>query len=217
VLVSGAGFFTLVCLLSSPMAVASGERTVELSAFRVIKRESGPVNYYSLAPGPQPYIHADYPVGAKTTVLGFRIPDDGRRAVGFLKWKWRALRLPRGGNECEESKGDSAAAVYVTWKRGLKWYSIKYVWSSVGPRGATCHRRRNLFRAQDTVIVESGPPLNEWRSVGLSLDREFRNHFENADARAEVPDLVGLGIMSDGDQTRSPSSADYADFVLGFR
>jgi hypothetical protein len=175
------------------------------------------VNYYSLVTGPPPYIHGAYPVGAKTTVLGFRIPDDGRRAVSSVKWKWRALGLPRGGNECQESKGDSAAGVYVTWKRGLKWYSIKYVWSSVGPKGATCHRRRNLFRAQDTVIVESGPPLNEWRSVEVILDREFRNHFENADVRAEVPDLVGLGIMTDGDQTRSPSSADYADFVLGFR
>jgi hypothetical protein len=29
-----------------------------------------------------------------------------------------------------------------------------------------------------------------------------------------VPDFMGVGIMSDGDQTRSDSSADYADFVL---
>jgi hypothetical protein len=197
--------------------VASHERSIDLSAFRVVERESGPLNYYSLVREPAPFIHSAYPVGAKTTVLGFRIPDDGRRAVGFLKWKWRALQLPRGGNECAASKGDSAAGVYVTWKRGLKWYSIKYVWSSMGPRGATCHRDRNLFRAQDTVIVESGPPLNEWRSVTVTLDREFRDHFENGDGRAKVPDLVGLGIMTDGDQTHSPSSADYADFVLGFR
>ena len=111
-------------------------------------------------------------------------------------------------------RGDSAAVVYVTWKRGLRWYSLKYVWSAVGPKGATCDKKRNPFRAKDTVIVESGPPLGEWRSVQMSPDVEFQNHFEDGDPTASVPDLVGVGIMSDDDQTNSPSEADYADFVL---
>lgn len=190
---------------------------VDLSAFHVIDRESGPLNYYTLVTQPSAYIHAAYPVGAKTTVLGFRIPDDRRHAVGALKWAWRAVQLPQGGNECADSKGDSAAVVYITWKRGLRWYTVKYVWSAVGPKGTTCHRKRNLFRAQDTVIVDSGPPLNEWRTVEIDPDREFRNHFEDGDAHAEVPDLVGIGIMTDGDQTRSPSSADYTRFVLTWK
>jgi hypothetical protein len=124
------------------------------------------------------------------------------------------MALPSGGNECADGNGDSSAVVYVTWKRGLRWYSLKYVWSSIGPKGATCDRKRNPFRAQDTIIVESGPPLGEWRSVTLSPDVEFRNHFEGGDHRASVPDLIGVGIMSDGDQTKSNSEADYADFVM---
>jgi hypothetical protein len=52
----------------------------------------------------------------------------------MLRRRWRALVLPRGGNECADERGDSAASVYVTWKRGLRWYSLKYAWSSVGPR-----------------------------------------------------------------------------------
>jgi len=40
--------------------------------------------------------------------------------------------------------------------------------------------------------------------------------FTNAggNPNADVPDLVGLGLMSDGDQTRSTSAADYATFQL---
>ena len=38
---------------------------------------------------------------------------------------------------------------------------------------------------------------------------EFRAHFEG-----DVPDFVGVGLMSDGDQTRSISAADYSGFVL---
>jgi len=77
-----------------------------------------------------------------------------------------------------------------------------------------CGSKRNPFVAQDTVIVDSGGPVGEWRTVRIVLDDEFRNHFENGDSQASVPDLVGIGIMSDGDQTRSPSVADYEGFVL---
>ncbi len=193
----------------------SRELHVDLHAFRVVTRDSGPVNYYTLVDqAPLPYIHAAYRPPYETTVLGYPLPEELRGSVSALRWKWRALALPRGGNECADGNGDSAAVVYVTWKRGLRWYSLKYVWSSVGPKGATCDRKRNPFRAQDTVIVESGPPLGEWRTVAITPDLEFRNHFEGGDRKASVPDLIGVGIMSDGDQTKSTSEADYADFVF---
>jgi hypothetical protein len=50
--------------------------------------------------------------------------------------------------------------------------------------------------------------------VALDLPREFRKHFEDGDAKADIPDLFGVGLMSDGDQTASPSSADFAGFTL---
>jgi hypothetical protein len=196
-------------------APSSPEVRFDLRAFRVVARDSGPVNYYSFVDGkPWPFLHAAYRPPYETMVLGYPIAENLRRSVASLQWKWRAVALPRGGNECAEGQGDSAAVVYVTWRRGFRWYAVKYVWSSVGPKGTTCDRKRNLVRAQDTVIVESGPPLQEWRMVTLSPDVEFRNHFENGDPQAEVPDLLGVGIMSDGDQTQSTSEADYADFVI---
>ena len=70
------------------------------------------------------------------------------------------------------------------------------------------------FVAQDTVVVDSGPPLDTWHTVDIDLAAEFRKHFADGAADAEVPDFVGIGIMSDGDQTHSESSADYASFVL---
>ena len=43
---------------------------------------------------------------------------------------------------------------------------------------------------------------------------EFRAHFENGNQRAEVPDFIGIGLMSDGDQTKSVSAADYTGFAI---
>jgi hypothetical protein len=48
----------------------------------------------------------------------------------------------------------------------------------------------------------------------IDLKGAFRRHFENGDPRAEVPSFMGVGIMTDGDQTNSRSVADYAQFVL---
>jgi hypothetical protein len=104
--------------------------------------------------------------------------------------------------------------VYVSLKRGLKWYTIKYVWSSVGPKGWTCDRKRNIFVAQDTVILKSGGPLNDWQSERIDLKAAFREHFEGNNPNADVPDFVGVAIMSDGDQTKSESAADYAAFSI---
>jgi hypothetical protein len=186
---------------------------VPLSRFRLVERASGPVNYYSLLPGPPAHIHSRFEPGFKTAVVGYPAESWQSRATR-LKWRWRAVTLPKGGNECQAGKGDSAAVVYVSWKRALRYYTLKYVWSAVGPRGAVCEKKRNPFLAQDTIIVESGSPLNEWRSVDLDLRAEFRKHFEGGDAGAEVPDFFGIGLMSDGDQTQSVSSADFADFTL---
>jgi len=196
-------------------AAEAGARRLPVADFRIVERESGPTNYYRLfKDADPPFIRAEYHPPYETTVLGVQIPDADRASARALSWRWRAVTLPKGGNECEAGKGDSAAVVYVSWRRTLRWYALKYVWSAVGPKGAVCDKKSNPFMAQDTVVLQSGAPLNAWRSERIDLKAEFRRHFENGDPQASVPDFLGVGIMSDGDQTHSDSSADYADFVL---
>ena len=196
-------------------AAAPGQVKLDVNSWHVVERESGPVNYYQVVNDPSmPFIHARYVPPTATTVLGVQIGDSDRKAAREVTWQWRAVTLPKGGNECADGQGDSAAVVYLTWKQTLKWYTLKYVWSTVGPRGAICDRKRNPFVAQDTVILQSGGPLNQWRSERIDLRQEFRKHFADGNPNADVPDFVGIGIMTDGDQTKSESSADYADFVM---
>jgi len=190
-------------------------RHFPVAAFKVVERESGPTNYYKLhRDADPPFIRAEYHPPFETTVLGVEVPDADRAAARTLSWRWRAVTLPKGGNECQEGKGDSAAVVYISWRRTLRWYALKYVWSAVGPKGAVCDKKSNPFAAQNTVVLETGAPLDVWKTERIDLKAEFRKHFEGGDPTASVPDFMGVGIMSDGDQTHSDSSADYADFVL---
>jgi hypothetical protein len=209
-----AGLALSIALLAAD-SDASELVPLPVKSFRVIERESGKVNYYTLVDDPvMPYIRARYKPPYETTVLGVQIEDADRQRARELRWSWRAITLPAGGNECADGKGDSAAVVYVSWKRGLRWYTLKYVWSSVGPKGWTCDRKRNPFVAQDTVILKTGGALGDWQSERIDLKAAFREHFCGNDPNAEVPDFVGVAIMSDGDQTKSESAADYAGFSL---
>src|SRR4051812_43848573 len=96
-------------------AGAASEIAIAPRAWRVIARHSGPVNYYSVVTDPAgDYVHARYEPPWATTVLGYPIPDGDRRTIKKLRWTWRAVTLPHGGDECNASTADSAAVVYVT-------------------------------------------------------------------------------------------------------
>ncbi len=217
-----------VAPVAEPSSTATGgsgrpadERVVKIDVhqFQLARDESGPVNYYTIVDDPGgDYIRSSYTPPTETAVLGWGVPEKMRRSVARVRWKWRALTLPVGGNECVSGKNDSAAVVYLTFKRGLRWYALKYVWSGVGPRGATCDKRRNILRAQDSIIVESGGPIGQWRTVEVDPEAEFHRHFDTGRTTTpEHPNFLGIGIMSDGDQTQSPSAADFGGFVVRYR
>lgn len=214
--VSSALTLALVACASTAWSQApAGEEHIDPKAWQLVTRESGPVNYYSVAEeGGTSFIRARYKPPYETAVYGYQLADADRQRVRKIRWNWRAITLPNGGDECADGREDSAAVVYVTWRRGLRWYAIKYVWSAVGTKGRTCARKRSPFVAQDTVIVDSGAPLSTWKTVEIDTKAEFRAHFADGDQNADVPDLLGIGIMTDGDQTKSESAADYGQFVI---
>jgi hypothetical protein len=146
--------------------------------------------------------------------MRFEVPAEHALEHHLLRWRWRALVLPVGGDECESARRDSAASVYVLWRRGLRTYGLKYAWSTVGQLGAICDRWNNPIIAGETIIVHSGGPLSTWVNESLDLDAEFRKHFEKGDPAASVPRLIAIAILSDGDQTHTRASADFGSFVL---
>jgi hypothetical protein len=202
--------FLAFAQISSPSTLVIGAKDWQL-----VREHSGPNNYYSaMSEGGVSFIRSKYVPPSKTSVVGWKTPEADRQRVKKVSWTWRVQKFPTDGDECVSSKADSAAVVYVTWKRFVRYYTLKYVWSSVGTKGKICDSKRNPFVAQDTVIVESGGPPGTWKSVGIDLASEYRNHFEGGNAKADVPDFIGIGLMSDGDQTQSESSSDFGDFTI---
>jgi hypothetical protein len=197
----------------SPAAAAAEDRELDLHGLRPIDR--GNRNYYDLRSDDHGvYVHAEYRPGDVATKQAFVLTDSDRRGRHRLTWRWRALVLPQGGNDCDPHKTDSAASVYVAWRRGLRWYGLKYSWSTTGPLGAVCDRRDNLIMRGETIVVRTGGPAGEWVSESIDVEAEFRKHFANGDPRADVPELIGFALLTDGDETHTAASADFGSFVV---
>jgi hypothetical protein len=204
-----------VFMLSTLASAASREYPLDIHALRVLERDSGPVNYYQwLEANGESYIHADYRAPLKTVTLFEPLPDKFRRGVHKLRWRWRALVLPKHGNECARGLGDSAAAVYVTWKKGMRWYSLKFIWSAEAKVGDTCNKTRNPFVFSDSVVLHSGHTSEGWVAEEVDVEEMFQKHFIDTGDTDRIPELQGIGLLSDGDQTQSESSADYAGFEI---
>lgn len=172
--------------------------------------------YYKSGTGEsgEPFLGGAYRTGMETVTMGIEVPGAWKQRARRIRWRWRVNAFPVGGDECTPGKGDSAASVNVAWKRGLKWYVLKYVWSSAAKLGAVCDRKRTIFLARDTIVLESGGEPGAWLSELVDIRKSFQDHFENGNPQADVPDLVGVAVLTDGDQTRSPAAAEWADFEL---
>lgn len=199
-------------------APASGSVVLDVHAFQVVEGPaSGPAVYYSVRDGPAgPVLSGAYLPGMQTVTLGVQVPQELRGRVRFLRWLWRASAVPVDGDECRADHGDSAASVSLAYKRGMRWYVLKYVWSASAPLGAVCDRKRSLLLARDTIVLERGPARETWLREVVDVRRAFIDHFAGGDPSAEVPELVGIGVMTDGDQTQSASGAEWAAFELAY-
>src|SRR5919206_3828949 len=195
---TGAALVVLAAAAVAPIALGAGggrsSQVLDVRSFRPVEGpSSGPAVYYQVVeePGGSTVLRGDYRPGLETVVMGAQIPEALRGRVRQLRWRWRVRAFPVGGDECGGSRGDSAASVLVTFKRGFRWYILKYVWSPVSPLGATCDRKRTLLLVRDTIILERAGPVGRWFNEVIDVRRAFIDHFENGNPRADVPDLVG--------------------------
>lgn len=126
----------------------------------------------------------------------------------YISFKWRARNLPEGGDERYGKTVDSAAGIYIVYKKkfGLIPESLKYVWSTTLPVGAAM--RRSGTGKPWMIVAESGEEtLGEWHTYAFNIYEAYKKTFGG-----EPPEkVIALGILSDANSTHSQAYADYDD------
>jgi hypothetical protein len=129
----------------------------------------------------------------------------------YLRWRWRVHVFPSGGDERDEATNDSAAGVYVVFPGRLPFLprALKYVWSTSAPVGL--RQPSPMYNDTKIIVVASGPTNEpeQWRTETVNVRQDYEALFGR-----EAPKARGIGLLTDGDATKSVAAADYTDFQL---
>lgn len=155
--------------------------------------------------------------------------DAGR----FLSWRWRVDVPNQHANLRTRAGDDSAAEVCVMFDLPLQAVpfvdrqivrlartqsaellptaTVCYVWDTYLPIGTTLD---NAFTRRVRLIVLRGADMAPmtWRIERRDVRADFLRLF--GDEATEVPDIIGVGIGADADNTQSRSLSYIADLVL---
>lgn len=130
------------------------------------------------------------------------------KELPILSWRWRVRQLPKGGDERQSATLDSAASVYAVFGSRLFPRILKYVWSTSVPAGNS-FEHPGSGRMVIFVISSGARALGQWQQVNRDLAADYKAAFGSA-----PPDLIGIGVKTDADSTRTSAQADYDDIRL---
>jgi len=126
----------------------------------------------------------------------------------YLKWQWRAVKLPQGGDERFKETGDSAAAIYVIFEAFIRPDTIKYVWSTSLPLGTTTQSPYNS-KTKIVVLQNQHSPLDQWIAETVDVCADYKRLFGK-----EPEQVQAIGLMSDSDNTGSVAIAHYRGIAV---
>jgi hypothetical protein len=150
--------------------------------------------------------------------------------LGRLHFSWNVPALMADANLASREHDDSPVRIVLAFEGDRSAFSAKdamlselsraltgepmpyatlmYVWSNDSPVGTVIHNPRTE-RIRKLVIESGSHRLGQWQTY----ERDVRADFEKA--FGEVPgDLVGIGVMTDSDNTKSVARAWYGPVRL---
>lgn len=120
----------------------------------------------------------------------------------YFSWRWRAKKLPE-----KAELQDTACAVYVVFG-GTHGNTLKYVWSTTLPAGTVNEHKPGKFFV---IVHERGSKkVGSWITVNVNLKSDYKKYFKSNPNKA----ADGFAVLTDGDDTHSPSACDYDDFKI---
>jgi hypothetical protein len=125
-----------------------------------------------------------------------------------LRWRWRVLDLPKGGDERFKETGDSAAGIYVIFEGFLRPNTIKYVWSASLPLGTLTESPYNS-KTKIVVLRNQHSPMGEWVAEAVDVSADYKRFF-----KGEPKQVQAIGLMSDSDNTGSKAVAHYRGIMI---
>lgn len=149
----------------------------------------------------------------------------------LLRWRWKVETALESRDERSRDGDDFAARVYLLFRfepEGASWFersrraigerlygaelpgnALNYVWSTREARGAAWTNPHSEYAR----MVSLGPAeRGRWREEEVDVVADYRRQFGD-----DPPELMGLAIMTDSDNTCSRAAALFSGFEFAAR
>ncbi len=126
-----------------------------------------------------------------------------------LSWKWRATRLPQGGDFRRSKTDDQAAQLFVAF---TKTRAIVYLWDTTAPQGLMQDAPAPPFMTIKAVVVRSGPvELGKWLTETRNVYEDYRKFYGDKD---QPPVVSGMRLQINSQHTRTAAECAFADVMF---
>jgi len=136
------------------------------------------------------------------------------RKYPYLTWRWKATRLPKGGDIRKRETDDQAGEVYVLFPRFptlINTRSIGYIWDALTPVGTA--GTSTAYSKMKYVVLQSGPDkLGEWVWQTRNVFEDYRKFFQE-----DPPQVGGLLLYINTQHTQSSAEIYYGEIFFSTR
>jgi hypothetical protein len=148
----------------------------------------------------------------------------------MLSWEWKAMNLIADADNKESSKDDAPLRIVVAFdgdktKLPLKdqmvfemakiisghdmpYASLMYVWSTKSPVETVIPSPRTS-RIKMIVVNSGSDHLGKWQKHQRDISKDYQKAFNEMPGK-----VIGLGLLTDSDNTKSKVNAIYGDIEL---
>jgi len=153
------------------------------------------------------------------------------REYPILRWRWKVQNVLKGGDVTRREGDDYPARIYVAFKydpatlslaeRLLYWTArvlygdipgrvLNYIWANREPRNKVFANPSPFTDFSRLLVCRSrADPLGTWFEEERNLYEDYQLAFGS-----EPPLVIGIGIMTDTDNTEESAIAYYGDITL---
>ncbi len=121
------------------------------------------------------------------TAFGIKkdIPVDLKRHP-YMRWSWKAVRLPHGGDVRKKDTDDQALQIYLSFSSGrmgsvMSSPAISYIWDNLAPKLLKVKSPQPLLKNVRYVVMRNGTDkTGQWHTEKRNVYEDFKELFASS-------------------------------------
>ena len=148
---------------------------------------------------------------AKSSASALATKIDLKPAAAMsIRWRWKISACPTNGSEDNMATFDHTGRIFVAFDTFLGTpRTINYVWANTLKTNAVFDHP-NSARSKFIVIESGNQKAGQW----LPEERDLKKDWQTLFKEEKVPKIVGVGVFTDSDGTRTSVTGWYEDIVI---